>query len=332
MIQNKIKGYLAAGVTLLEMMLVTVIISSTLLLLIKYSARQVNRQINDKTAVQMQQILNAAAAYYNAYGAWPTTCDIAVGTSGAVTSGTFSNVSTSGLVTNGYLPINVAFNSYAYQYQIDCSDTLGVFYVIAQVPRNSVAKIIAGILPVAYVSNASGVPDTAGTGTYVTAQITVPGANLNNANAINFAGVYQHGSCVPVPYCPGYDTTTFACLSGSSNCLTPKIIVGPTSVAGLTSYDSTYNNFNAYPLVGFYAYAVGPSSSPGPCNDVYYPSGSTTPSSCIGTTNCPATATCSGSRSGAYWRVCSQVNTEYGQVSANVAQYQYVMAMTRCGL
>ena len=76
--------------------------------------------------------------------------------------------------------------------------------------------VIAGELPVAYVSDKYGDPYVSGN-VYVTAQVTTPGQNLNNARSVNFVGIYHNGACVPVPNCPGYNPSASppGCTSGT---------------------------------------------------------------------------------------------------------------------
>ena len=96
---------------------------------------KLRQQRRDKAAMQMQQILTAALAYYTSYGAWPggacgfSSTAILAGTN---TSGTSTNLAS--LISAGYLPSSAANNTYAYPYAIACdSVTNNVFYLIAQV-------------------------------------------------------------------------------------------------------------------------------------------------------------------------------------------------------
>ncbi len=312
------KKRLSTGFTLLETMLVLAIIGGILVMAINYGTRQMAQQRRDKTALQMQQILTAGLAYYTSYGSWPGgACAYA---SSSTSNGTaWGNLSS--LTTTGYLPSTLSVNSYGYGFSITCdSITNNVFYVVTRINNTANALVVAGELPVAYLSDQYGNPSS--TGPYITAQVTTPGQNLNNARSVNFSGIYHNGACVPVPSCPGYNPVTNACTSGGTNCMTPQIMVTPVSASGVNDNGST----SIYPIASFTAYAYGPSATPKDC-----PTG-TVPTACsFGTTGIPTT-------SGVYWRVCLQVITSKGTVATTNTgtgasawgQYATLMVITRC--
>lgn len=310
--QQEIKGF-----TLLETMLVLAIMGGILVLAINYGSRQLAQYKRDKTAIQVQQILNAGLAYYTTYGTWPGgTCTYASNSTSNSTA--WSNLS--GLIAAGYLPTGLSVNSFGYNFSITCdSVTNNVFYVITRLNNRANALVIAGQLPIAYLSDQYGNPNSSGT--YVTAQVTTPGQNLNNARSVNFSGIYHHGACVLVPNCPGYNPATNACTSGA-NCMTPQIMVAPVSASGVNDAGSN----NVYPITSFTAYAYGPASSPMDCQT------GTVPTACsFGATGIP-------NASGVYWRVCLQVVTQKGIVattntgtgSGAWGQYASMMVITRC--
>lgn len=313
-----IKHKQQTGFTLLEMLLVLAIMGGVLILALNYGTRQAAQQRRDKTALQMQQILNAGLAYYTSYGSWPVpsgTCSFA---STSTSNATLPSSLTT-LTGSGYLPSSVSSNPFGFSYKLACdSVTGGVFYVITQFNNKANALIVAGEMPVAYLSDQYGNASTSGL--YVTAQVTIPGQNLNNARSVNFAGIYHHGACVPVPSCPGYSTVTRSCNSGT-NCMTPQIMVSPTSVSGVSDSGST----NVYPITSFTAFAYGPATNPKSCLT------GTATSCSIGTGGV-------ASPSGLYWRVCLQVITGKGIVSTTNTstgssawgQYVSMMAVTRC--
>jgi type II secretory pathway pseudopilin PulG len=294
--------------TLFELLLVMIVLSALMLGLLRYRVSLFKQQSFNSSALQIQQILNASLSYYTSFGAWPVTCGITVDSNGNVNSAAASSNSTlssSQLITSGYLPGSFGKNVYGYSYKIGCGSTTGVFYVISQTLSNTTATIISGMVPVAYVSNQYGVPDSSA-GVYVTAQITIPGTILNNARSINFASLYAHNSCVPVP----------SCLSG----MTAQIIVIPAAVVGVGNYDPTYLNYNAYPLTAFNAYATGPNSANAlpECDSTAI-------------TACPNTPVAES-----YWRVCLKVYTQNGALTGtdasgnSVTKLQKVFALTRC--
>jgi prepilin-type N-terminal cleavage/methylation domain-containing protein len=289
------------GFTLIEILLVLVIVSVIILASINYMRQRALQMRMDRASTQIQQILNAGLAFYVANGKWPT------------------NLATD--LQGTYLP-NVTFNNpWGKPYQI-AAPTPQLFYVYTQITTvssggaSAAANIIAGMLPLGYTSTSGGTPPATGSSCgagvnscYVVSSVNIPGQNLNNARAVNFAGLYHHGGCVPVPTCP---------VDSSGNTMIPQVMVVPASVSGVNDADSTPSN--VYPISSFTAYATGgTSSSPPACQ-----SSSSAPA-CGGTD--PA-----GTR---YWRACLQVITEKGQVtSATPAWGQLVtlMAVTRCSV
>lgn len=278
-----------SGFSLLEMMLVGVILSMFIYMGIGYMQTRTRALMLDRASAQMQQILNAGLAYYVNNGTWPSS--IAV------------------LQSGSYLPPTVV-SPWATSYSI--STTGGVFNVTVTLPsalanRDSIGRILAGKLPLA--TSTTGAPTT-----MITASVNIPGQNLNNATAVNFAGLYHNGACVPAPTCP---------VDPSGANLTPQIMVVPVSVSGMAAGDT-----KVYPLSSFTAFATAltdlASGGPPDCG-----------------TNSTASAACysdvyGGTQitSGKYWRVCLQVVTENGPVTWNntTGQYASVMAITRCGI
>lgn len=323
------------GFTLLEIMLVLGVIGGIMTIAINYGTRQIAQQKRDKTAIQTQQILNAALAFYNSTGTWPGgTCSFDSSAMRAGTSATTGAALTT-LTAAGYLPANMTSNPFAFPYTIGCDSVTGsVFYVISQMSSRANALVVAGELPVAYVSDAKGNASPPATGNYVTAAVTTPGQNLNNARSVNFAGVYHHGACVPVPSCPGYNPSINppGCNTGT-NCMTPQIMVAPASVSGLNDPSST----NAYPITSFTAYATSPATASNvmACNAIP-PATNPVATPCSWGTNGLPNGT-QASPTGLYWRVCLQVVTGKGVVSTTSAggspawgSYVSMVVMTRC--
>lgn len=313
------------GFTLLETMLVLAIMGGILVVALNYSTRTVAQGRRDKTALQMQQILNAGLAYYNTYGVWPGDCP---GVGCVFASNSTSNSTAWGSLSSlsgaGFLPTSLVNNPYGNGFSITSDSITGqVFYVVSRISNKANALVVAGELPIAYLSDQYGNPAAAGP--YVTAQVTIPGQNLNNARSVNFSGIYHNGACVPVPACPGYNPATQTCTSGS-NCMVPQIMVTPVSMSGVSDTGSNA----AYPIASFTAYAYGPATSPKDCL-----TGATNTACAIQSTTLNSGI---ASPSGVYWRVCVQVVTEKGVVSATNTgtgsgawgQYASVMAVTRC--
>ncbi len=230
------------GFTLIEIMLVLAIIAALIYLGTGYYQQQLQNSRVEKTAVQMQQILNAALAFYVANGRWPA--------------------STSELVSDNYLPLSPIppwpvpppYQAYVGE-PIKSNPQAAIFslaFVLpASLPNNvSWAQVLAGKLPLAYTSQYLNqiTACEVGKDCAVIAQVTIPGQNLNNAMAMNFAGLYHPGACVPAPVCP--ETSP----SGAN--MTPEIFLVPVSVRGVyipggatqvsPSQLTTINGFTAY--------------------------------------------------------------------------------------
>ena len=322
------------GFTLIETLMVIAILGGMMVLALNYGTRQVTQQRRDKTALQMQQILNASLAYYTAYGTWPVPGGKCNFSSKSTNNSTAPSPLTT-LTDAGFFPSAISTNAFGFPYGVACdSVTGGVFYVITQLDTKANALVIAGELPVSYLSDKYGNPDD--DDLYVTSQVTTPGQNLNNARSVNFAGVYHHGACVPVPACPGYDVKANtsgpgACYSGT-NCMVPQIMVAPASVSGLQdAYGGAFTPTNTYPITSFTAYALGPKTyktvpacpadNPSKTGCDWGPDGIP-----IGSKASPV---------GLYWRVCLQVATEKGIISnlpnnEEWGKYVSMIAMTRC--
>lgn len=290
-------GNRRSGVTLIELLLVLVIVSMVLFIGLNYTTKKAEQNRIDRTVVQMQQILNAALAYYVANNAWPATL---------------------ATMQPNYLPTTITspFGGAAYSVAVSSN----IFYVYTPITTvtagsaTAIANTIAGLLPLSYTStNASAPPlsttacGAATTTCRVVAGVNVPGQNLNMAGAVNFAGLYHHGGCVPRPTCP---------VDNSGNTMVAQVMVVPVSVSGVNTAGSS----NVYPISSFTAYATGPSTNPAAC-----PNG--TQPACSGGT---------GPAPQQFWRVCLQVVTEQGNVATTNTsawgRYVTLMALTRCAI
>ncbi len=313
----KIKGF-----TLIEMLLVLTIISAIVYGSITYMQQRTTQTMIDRTTSQMQQLLAAGLSYYAANSLWPTSLACLQGGAGAPCQ-------------VQYVPnvASISSNPWGNPYKIASSGS--VFYVYTAVPpqtgsgtgtpssyASSVAASIAGSLPLSYTANPSGVPPadigtpcgTGAVGCRVVTSVNTPPTSIQNLGSVNFAGIYHHGGCIPVPTCPITGTQTS----------TPEVIVAPVSVTGVNSNGST----NSYPITSFSAYVVGPATNPPACVDT----GGEVPVAC----QAP-----SGTTTTKYWRACLDVVTQLGDVAAtnttgNPSQFwgQYVtlMAITRCAI
>lgn len=296
------KRFLQKGFTLIEMLLVMVIASMILYMSLNYITQRTQSMSIDRTAAQMQQILNAGLSYYVKFGTWPTTGPIST------------------LQAAGYLPAGTFVSPIGGQpYTISSSQAL--FSVSVTLPASSnataVAQIIAGKLPLATVS-----------GNTITASVNIPGQNLNNASAMNFAGVYHHGGCIPVPTCP---------VDKDGQTMQPQVFVVPVSISGVNDEGAS----NSYPLNSFTAYAKGGTdTSPAYCDGSDHTQ--TGSRDCtIGTTGGgyggdPVVNWSNGPAVSKYWRACAQIITQKGDVSStrndDWGNLVTLAAFTRCAI
>lgn len=343
--RNKIKG-----VTLIEILLVLVIITSILMMSITYLTTKTDEQKREKAVMLMQRTLTAALAYYVDYSMWP-----GCGTAGCKLDGItgWNNLNPT-LQDVGYLPkmyITTPYYSsnpldtYIY-YQLPTQPALSNFYVCITVPASPTSTItaqaIAAALPMGFTT--SDLTDACGAALAVNptpcnmptsgnsaracrvvASVTIPGQNLNNARSLNFAGVYHNGACVPAPTCP--------------LTMTPSIFVAPVSVSG--NDGSTGSQTAVFPVSSFTAFVVpqGSITPPGPGAPVN-PANMPVCTSVL-SSGSPTIQPCSAGSAGAidpnglYWRVCLDVVTENTRISyANNPNWNAnsgsVMAVTRC--
>ena len=313
------------GFSLIEILLVMVIISIFLYAMIGYMQQKAETQRVTRTGWQMQQILNAGLAYYVENGQWPSQLSALEGK---------------------YLPSTPLTNSWGQPYQIYrypvTTTNPRLFYVYTTVAgaagstsAATAARRIAGLLPLSYVSarpGVSGLPPAQGAANdcdkgncMVVGMVNIPSQNINRATAVNFAGVYRHGSCVPVPRCAMDSTDTF---------LKPQIFVVPISVKGTGFWGATLApDREVYPLVGFTAYALGDNGNATPTGK--------SPPLCKDDIGKPDPDPCrlenlhNDANTSAYWRVCLQMvsqsrdsNKQYG--SSAWMKQTAMMAITRC--
>lgn len=284
------------GFTLVEMLLVLTIVGAMLYMALSYYQQRTQQMRIDRTVIQTQQILNAGLSFYLAKGRWPTQ---------------MSELSE-------YLPIYIRNNPYGKPYKLSTwnQQTPRNLFVFSMVETGTpsttlgIATSIAGLLPAAYTTNDqahygdekstdSPNPEIPPLNLYtercdpakthykciVVSAVGIPGQNLNNARAVNFAGLYKHGGCVPVPQCP--------------ETMIPQIMVTPASVSGVYDPREPGKTPAVYPISSFTAYATEDFSG-----------NKLRPPACGGFPNPPACPT--DPNVAAYWRVCMQVVTEKG--------------------
>ncbi|OGT36831.1 MAG: hypothetical protein A3F11_08595 [Gammaproteobacteria bacterium RIFCSPHIGHO2_12_FULL_37_14] len=320
------------GFTLIEMLLVLVIVTVLLVMGINYMQQKTTAMRIDRTALQMQQILNAGLAYYVSHGAWPPGIDSLACLQGNASAGSKCGIA--------YLPspLPSPWNEAYEVYPDPNSDGSRLAVSIPIYTGNGTtarlnAQIIASRLPMGFITqdrsygSTGDITPCSGTLPYCVAvgNVSIPGQDLNNASAVNFAGVYNHGGCVPVPTCP-------IDISGGAQMI-PQIMVAPASVSGFgtgaaagtgTSTDAfTGITPNVYPISSFTGYATGPESNPPQCDATTAAYGEA----------CPG--------GGDFWRVCLQIVTEKGTANLTLtggstgqalATGVTLMAFTRCAI
>ncbi len=332
-LQRKQKGF-----SLLEMLLVLAIIGGAMVMLINYSANKLQQMKLERATLQIQQILNSALTYYVNNSKWPSCAAL---NSSCV------------LMTQGYLPAPVGSASLQNPYgsailigSTGATPNAAQFYVASNVGNAANALSVAGRLPLGIITTlgnwttgtSSGGTSVAvnTTGTYAVGSVTIPGQNLNNARAINFAGIYRSGACVPAPKCP--------------EGMMSQIYVAPVGVSGINDAPSSCSDSscvaNAYAITSFVAFARGgDTTKTRPINASPYDcalENESTPASCIGTHGDDTMIT-RDPNTNEYWRVCLNVVTEKGNVKPdndiNVNKMSYreqgkrmgsIMAVTRC--
>ena len=320
------------GFTLIELLLVIVIVSTLVYMGVTYIQQQTEYTRINRTAYQLQQIMNASLAYYVVNNNWPPSWGSSPAGVSCLVGGSASPCNVQYLTTNIQTsPFNTGY----------CSSQYGTnsYYTGLQVTATSLqtaqadANMLAGMLPLAYVSSSSPcsatVPAastcTAANSCYVITMINIPAQNLNKASSMSFAGLYHHGGCVPVPKCP---------VNAAGITMTPEIFLVPISVSGTNDSGSS----NVYPISSFTAYATGSATggySPPYCNTA----------SDTGSQNCQLSTTVNGGPStndaapaSNYWRACMQLITEKGNVAVtntgtgtnSWGQNATMAAFTRC--
>jgi hypothetical protein len=260
----------------------------------------------------MQEVLSAALAYYVNNGAWPT----------AGTPAVPATLASSSLIPT-YLP-SISGDMYPFATVNKAGNNKFLVWVTAQnsfliaapMPSLIEATIVAGLLPGSATMNDGTAPPG---GYYATAQVNIPGQNLNNARSINFGSVYHTGACVPVPTCPtGMTAQIFAVpmsvrgvndqptKSDRTPCTT-STVYGATG-APVNSGDCA--GITTYPISSFSTYVTGPAAA----------NGAAGPSGCNGggASSCytdAGTGNWATVNTGAnFWRVCLSVYTEKGAV------------------
>ncbi len=348
----------AKGFSLLEMLLVIAIVSSLVVLMLNYTTQKAEEMRRVKTALQVQQILNTSLSFYVNTSYWPIK-NATITAPGCGTT-TWTDLTASQL-PNNYIPSTLTINSYTQPFMINCSST-GVFYVTTTANSTVNAQIIAGKLPIGFVTDATGAAKnpptqsaacqsaTPGSGCkVVVSSVVIPGQNLNNARSVNFAGVYYSGSCVPAPTCPPGMKASIIVAPSSVTGINEQPTCGP--IGGNSPYDPVDCTANIYPVSSFTAFARGASvasslsatpidpvdpNSPGP----YDCSVQDTPKQlACWASYANGVGTPFPNNSGVkYWRVCLTITTEKGLIApVNLTPYTQhgkmmgtVIVFTRC--
>jgi prepilin-type N-terminal cleavage/methylation domain-containing protein len=311
---SKIRGF-----TLIEMILVTLIISTILVMVISYTTRRGEEFRRDKAVTQIQQTLNAGLAFYMDNSRWPECTP----TLGCVLEPDPASANT--LQERGYLPNVKILNPWGGNIFTSnpTNNITGfsrkLFSVCIQIPPSEVAATTAGLIAAQLPMGVATADLTCNDETDLTtpctdptlpcnviSSVNIPGLNINNARSVNFTGIYRNGACVPAPECP--------------HGMAPEIIVAPTQVNGMNN-GLVGGSAEVFPISSFTATAKGPiSPNPEVCTDTRRE-------------DCSANlGTGIPSPNGNYWRVCLIIETTQGKLQGSGWQKESgsVMAMTRC--
>jgi len=330
MIKHRKKSKKAAGFTLIEMLLVIVIVGAIIYASAGYIQQKTMQMRIDRASTQMQQILNASMSFYITNGRWPTALAELQGVYLPPAAVPLQSPWGGQYLISVYSPPPPA-NQNVPPPQIYVSTPITATLATSGT-ATAAANVIAGTLPLSYTTAAtdgtkdqpptSDTPCTvASPSCSVVTSVNIPGQALNTARAVNFAGLYHHGACVPVPQCP---------VDNQNKTMIPQIMVVPVSVSGLNDPSNPSGSNNIYPISSFAAYATGNKpldANPLNCNNSNVYNG--------GYSNC--TDANNGPSATAYWRVCLQVVTEKGNAQLTNTTINYgknvtLMAITRCAV
>jgi type II secretory pathway pseudopilin PulG len=279
------------GVTLVEILLVTAVIGMMFVMYIGYTKQRTRELSINRASQQMQQVLNGALSYYLVNAAWPANL-AAMQAPTAYVPTPFTSPWGTAYTAIPVPPVAPSTRSVLFQVTV----TLPLGYASA----SAIGAVLAGKLPAGTSTNGP-------LGTSISATVNLPGQNVNNATAVNFAGLYKNGACVPEPSCPA---------DGSGNPMKSEVIITPVSLSGANDPGTT----NAYPITSFTAYASGPPVA--------------SPANCTGAATSPNCVLTGGtSPTGRFWRACVRVVTSKGTVdwsSQLSTMAPVMMAMTRC--
>lgn len=177
------------GFTIIELLLVIALIAAMSVSGIALFQQRTTQLKIEKTALQIQQWLQAAMSYYVDNGAWPT--DVSQLLQDA-------NNSTKAY----YLPLSVANNPWGYAYSIQPIQNNRLIEVTVNVPVFNAGNLLAYAQRIA-----ARLPNATATGTATTALVSadanVPGSAIhtNNGNSISIIGIYK----ITVPVKQGYE-------------------------------------------------------------------------------------------------------------------------------
>jgi prepilin-type N-terminal cleavage/methylation domain-containing protein len=294
-----IKRQKSRGFTLIEMLLVLAILAGMMVMFLNYSTQKARETRRDLAVLQIQEILNAGLSFYVNNGYWPVS-------SKKDCSDPQPNEGILILTNNGYLPQGFGRTPFGSTYKLTCNATSNRFSVETWFPNITEATVVKGRLPLATILTPA---DNS-----VQASVNLPGQNLNNARAVNFANLYKHGACVPAPKCPAPN-------------MVPQIMVIPVSVSGVAEgYSAASPKIN--PISSFTAYAYG---APGALTQPALNGSS------VALCNNPSQgAACVAGSGGSidvgtsYWRVCLRVQTPEGDTSNIDNRPDVILAITRC--
>lgn len=270
------------GFTLLELLLVIVVMVAMAVAGIHLSEIKAEHAQVDHTALTMQQLLESATSYYiqqyNATsqgqntGSWPTAI--------------------SDLITAGLLPASfVNKNSWGEPYNITSSATANMFTLQTDVPSQALAMLLSSRMPIATTEQSD-------KNYSVTASISIPSYNYNNARAVNDVNYVNPGQCIKEPICP--------------NNMQPSVTLAPVGVYGFSG------NNNTVDMQGFTLYkGDGNGDDAAACNSADIDPSYTLP-------------TCDSGYIRACLHVSADTSTGGVAITQTMASYLYIMALGQC--
>lgn len=167
------------GITILELLFVIAIIAVVGILGVSYLAKELDSFRVKRTVLQMQQILQGGVAYYVDSQHWPEAGNTYTINS-MTNSFSFYLSNLSAMQKNPWM-----VDSYHWEYPGSDSKK-GKFRVFTDVGSNNLAQRVAGLLPMAILTDSTG--KSSASGTVIRAEVIAPPANLSSNERVMILG------------------------------------------------------------------------------------------------------------------------------------------------